>query len=134
MLSRSFWSLIVTSSATGVSFFFALSAWSKSDVTRISVPSSREATFEATLGSLTSVRIVCGLASTTILQMVSADSSGLGSSQNSFTSFSQNRHCLRDAASIVDYLDEASSHDSRLGVLEHVSPNGHSRGSCFDRV
>src|SRR6266705_6257568 len=134
MLSRSFWSRILTSSATAILFFLALDNWSKLDVTRMSVPSCREAIFVATPGRLVSVTIACGLASTTILRMASADRSGLGSSQNSFTSFTENRECLRGAAAVVDYLDEGSGHQSRLVVLEHVSPYGYSSGSSFDRV
>src|SRR3989441_586767 len=114
----------------------------KSRVLRISfvswearaIPSSREAIFAVTPGSLTSVRMVCGLASSTILRMVSADSSGLGSSQNSFTSFTKNGECLRGAAPVVDYFDECSSHQGRVAVLEHVSPNRYSSGSRLERV
>src|SRR6266699_1180689 len=107
---------------------------SKFDVTKISVPSSREALFAETPVSSVSVRTVCGLASLTILRMASADRSGLGSSQNSFTSFTQNGECLRGAAAVVNYLDECSGHQGGLAVLEHVSPNRYSSGSCLDRV
>src|SRR5882672_272336 len=133
ILSRSFWSLIVTSKATGVLLFLALEISSKFVVTRISVPSSREAILAETPVSSVSVRTAWGLASTTILRMASADRSGLGSSQNSFTSFTENRECLRRAAAVVDYLDECSCHQGGLAVLEHVSPNRYSSGSRLDR-
>src|SRR2546428_8992743 len=100
----------------------------------MSIPSSREAIFALTPGSLTSVRTVCGLASSTILRMVSADSSGLGSSQNSFTSFTQDGECLRGAAPVGVYFDECSSHQGRVSMLEQVSPTRYSSIPCFDRA
>src|SRR5438445_5825531 len=115
-------------------FFLAQDTSSKFDVTKMSVPSSRDAIFAETPVSSVSVRTVCGLASTTSLRMASADRSGLGSSQNSLTSFTQDGECLRRAVAVVDYLDERSSHQGGLAVLEHVSPNRYSCGSCFDRV